>query len=381
MRSIFICFFLFFSVSHAFSQDDLDQFINRMKSSKASGGKETGFLTPGSDFIYGQEYFEAKKYDMAAMYFERSQKAEPDNAYYNYLFALALIKQNDKYKTQQAQPYLDKAYQLNANLKARFETDLPPVAQRQPVKNETNTQVKKENKGAANIAAQGLDAYIEELKYSSATGGAKTAMLSAGREVLYGYDYYLKGEYWSAASRFSMAVAADKDDIYANYLLGVSLAAQGKDGSAYLAKAIAGDPQLKTQSVKDIASAKATFQKKEAAKKPVANTPEKEKAGGKLFMGSYVCRLAVWNGPNTSPAYRYTDQGSITLRADGTYKWLDNGEVGKYSYDARTGTIKWLSGHMVNYKIKSSVFQPGDKVASITINFTDDYRWGCGCTK
>ncbi len=385
MKTFYILFsFLLFSFG-ATAQDDLDNFLNRMKKSAASGGSETSFMSAGSEFMYGLDYFEKGTYDMAEMYFMRAQKMDSTNPYFNYQLAIALLKQNNKYKAQQAQPFLQKAFALNQNLKIRYATDMPqaatagPLAQ-QSATNASNTAAQNKTNNSS-TTAQGLKAYIEELKHSRATSGPKTDMFTSGQEVMYGYDYYEKGEYASAESRFWMAVKTDPSDIYANYLLGVSLEAQGKDGKAYLEKAFAGDAQLQSQYNKEIAVAKATHKKKEDAKKPIVKASEPQKVGGKLTFGAYVCKQTVWNGPNANPQYSYQTHGTIHLFANGTYRWLDNGKTGRYSYDAKTGAIKWLSGHMAGYDVKSSIFKPNVKVPQITVSFTDTYRWECGCSK
>src|SRR5690349_7496673 len=107
------CLCLLLSFLHLSAQDDLESYITRLQQSQATGGKETAFMSAGSDFLYGQGYFEAKNYDMAAMYFKQVVNKEPENPYFNYQLAIALIRQNDKYKTQEGQKYLEKAFTLN----------------------------------------------------------------------------------------------------------------------------------------------------------------------------------------------------------------------------------------------------------------------------
>lgn len=380
----FLFAFLLITIGAA-AQDDLDNYINRLKRSAATGGSETSFMSAGSEFMYGQGYFEKGTYDMAEMYFARARQMDSANPYFNYQLAIALLKQNDKYKAQQAQPYLQRAFALNSNLKQRYSVDLPQAA----VQNNKPAQTGAANNTPAGVPAhknatitpQGLKAYLEELKYSRATSGPKTAMFTAGQEVMYGYDYYEQQEYASAETRFWFAVRTDPNDIYANYLLGVSLEAQGKDGKAYLEKAFAGDVELKMHFEKEIAGAKAAYKKKEDAKKPVIKKTEPRKVGGPLTFGAYVCKQTIWNGPNANPQFGYQTHGTIHLAANGTYRWLDNGKTGRYSYDAKTGKIKWLSGHMAGFDVQSSIFQPNEKVAQITVTFTDTYRWECGCNK
>lgn len=375
-KRLCLLFFLLISFQQIFAQDDLENYINRLKQSQASGGSETAFLSAGSSFLYGQGYFEKKQYDLAAMYFKEALGKEPNNAFFNYQMAIALIRQKDKYKTEEAQSFLQKAFELNQNLKTTYNkeqaaTNISEVA---------NTQNNKEKN--APVKREGLEAYLEALKYSRANGDSKTAMNAPGRDVMYGYEYYEQGEFASAATNFRYAVSKDADDIYANYLLGVSLTAQGKSSEAtqFLAKAFAGDKGLRDRFEKDAANSSAIFKKKEAAKIPVTTPAPKRITGGALVYGDYNCSETVWNGPNQSPAYRYISKGYFQLKDDGTYRWLDNGVTGKYTYDAKTGSIKFLSGHLAP-TVKTAQFQPGEKVAQITLNFSESYRWECGCNK
>ncbi len=379
------CLCLLLSFLHLSAQDDLESYITRLKQSQATGGKETAFMSAGSDFLYGQGYFEAKNYDMAAMYFKQVVNKEPENPYFNYQLAIALIRQNDKYKTQEGQKYLEKAFTLNPGLKNTYAKE--PSSTRNSdnpgINNTSNSKSIKpvEKTNAANT--MGLTAYIEDLKYSRSTGGAKTSMNAPGLDVLYGYEYYENGEYASAATRFTYAVSKDPTDVYANYLLGVSIAAQGKQKEAapYLDKAFKGDAQLKALYNKEVKLAQETFQKKQAAKVVKTSPASKPVYGGALIFGNYNCTETRWNGPNTSPAYSFPPKGYFALKPDGTYRWLDNGETGRYSYDAKTGTIKWLSGYFASIAKKPSMFQVGTTVSQITVNFSDTYRWECGCNK
>lgn len=100
---------------------------------------------------------------------------------------------------------------------------------------------------------------------------------------------------------------------------------------------------------------------------------------GNLVFGNYVCTESVWNGPNKSPAYSYTQRGYFELKKDGTYRWLDNGGSGKYAYNTKTGEIKWLSGHLYDLGLKTSVFKKGKTVSQIDLIFTTDDQWECGC--
>jgi hypothetical protein len=100
-----------------------------------------------------------------------------------------------------------------------------------------------------------------------------------------------------------------------------------------------------------------------------------------LLYGNYTCHVSVWNGPNVSPAYRFDYKGYFALKKEGSYRWLDDGATGKFTYNATTGELKWLSGYFKGFKPQITRYQTGDKTAQITITFSDTYRWECGCDK
>jgi tetratricopeptide (TPR) repeat protein len=385
MKIAAICLCLLVSFLRLSAQDDLDAYISRLKKSQANGGKETAFMSAGSDFLYGQGYFESKNYDMAAMYFKQVVNKEPENPYFNYQLAIALIRQKDKYKTEEAQSYLDKAFTLNPNLRTTYSNEPSAgtnkgIADFRKIPDHKEAQIGEQTKTKKE---RGLEAYLEELKYSRSSGGPQTTMNSSGLDVMYGYEYYENGEYASAGTNFKLAISKAPNDIYANYLLGVSLAAQGKQNEAYtyLNKAFSGDPELKSRYEKDGKLARDIYQKKEAAKVVKTTPASKPVYGGALIFGNYNCTETRWNGPNASPAYSFPPKGYFALKSNGTYRWLDDGETGKYTYDAKTGTIKWLSGYFAKIATRPSKFQVGTTVSQITVVFSDSYKWECGCNK
>ncbi|MGV3530286.1 MAG: tetratricopeptide repeat protein [Flavisolibacter sp.] len=359
--------------TRASAQDPLDQYVERLRRSQATGGSETGFLSVGSTFLYGQGYFEKKEYDLAAMYFQQAYQKDSTNAFVNYQVAASLLRQNNKYKTAEAETYWQNAVRLNPGLKARLTKEFPALFA-------TEATEKNQKQPPA-----GLNAYIEALRYSKATGGERTAMNTAGREVLYAFEYYEQGDYDMAALRLRQAVAKDPNDTYAAYLLAVSLMAQDQvgEGSKFLATAIKGDQSLAQTADADIAAARAKYQQKQKAKQPTTTQNKTNTIkGGKLVLGTYVCTHTVWRGAGVNGGFAPPEQkGSFTLLANGTYRWLDNGGTGRYRYDAATGNITWLSGPLADKQVKSSGFQPGKNIAQITLNFSEDYRWECGCKK
>lgn len=375
LKLYFLFSTLFISVT-LFSQtpkDDLDKYVERLRSSKASGGSETAYLSAGSDFLYAQDYFEAKNYYFAANSYRDVVNKEKDNPYANYLLAISLIRQNDKYKTIQAQEYLQKAFNLKPTLKERYNIDVP-AKENPTLNNVVQTTINN---------AEGLEGYIDKLKYSRTTGGAATSMGTAGLEALYGVDYYENGKYRSAELSFDLSLAKDPENIYVNYLKAVCMVALGRKTEAqpYFTKALAGDPTLKNRYNKDIASAITKENKSEESKNIKSTAVAKVVNGGQLIYGDYTCTQTVWNGPGRSPAYRFPYKGYFALKADGTYRWLDNGGSGKYKYDPDTGNITWLSGEFKNSAAKSSKYQISGQTAQITVNYSDSYRWECSCKK
>ncbi|HEV2832377.1 MAG TPA: hypothetical protein VGW31_10400 [Hanamia sp.] len=381
-----IAILLSFSVFFANAQtDSLDNYIKRLRLSQASGGSETAFMSTGSDFLYGQDYFDAGNYSSATWYFQGIIRKDKDHPYANYQLAVSLLKQNDAEKAKLAQIHLASAFKALPALKERYQKDMPeaatavntiPDAPEEPKQNEAPRQ-----KPA--VEKKGLDSYIEQIKYSRSTGGAETVMFAPGLDAFYGIEYFEKGEFRSAETSFGLSLANDATNPYVNYLQAVSLAAQGKTNEAkpFLAKATAGDASLSDRFAKDATTATKKWEKQQAANTIKSSPSKPVKYGGNLLYGNYTCHVSVWNGPNVSPAYRYDYKGYFALKKDGSYRWLDDGATGKFTYNAATGELKWLSGYFKGYKPKITQYQPGNKTAQITITFSDNYRWECGCDR
>ena len=242
--------------------------------------------------------------------------------------------------------------------------------------------------------ADPLEKYIVHIKQAYEKRSAETSMGTVGYEMIYGLEYFDAKSYDYASWRFETIIRMDAAHPYAHYLLGLCQLAMGKEaaGKESLNKAIAILPDLKYRLDKDLAQ----YTKKEPPKniapaKPVVTketAPVKKetkenasKPGGPLFFGNYTCDYMQYQGAGALVAYKPVYKGYFKLNANGTYRWLDNGQTGRYKYDATTGKITWLSGYFANAKPVKSVYQPGEKVASIRIEMVKDYTWGCGCTK
>ncbi|WP_417429154.1 tetratricopeptide repeat protein [Halpernia sp.] len=254
---LFLGIFLFSS-----SQDVLEKYVNKLRKSAASHGAETAFMTAGSKFLYGQDYFENKEYDLANMYFNQAWKIDSTNAFVNYQIAASLLMQKQKNKTHLAQQYLKNAFLKNPDLKKTYEKQFPSA----------------QKSSERNIKSVSAD--VETVKEINSTNSRVVSLQNKTQELTY---------------------------------------------------------------------------------------------------GNYVCTESIWNGPNKSPAYSYKQKGYFELKKNGTYRWLDNGGSGKYTFNGKSGEIKWLSGPLYNMKLKKSSYERGKKVSQINLKFFSDNQWECGC--
>lgn len=255
-----------------------------------------------------------------------------------------------------------------------------------------------DSSGFAQKASDPISEYYEHLKQSKQKGDAETAFMSVGSDMLYGLEYFEAGQFDYASWRFRDILKKEPENAYANFLYGVSIANLGKveESKPYLQKAVKAMPSLndlaqlhmakliekKQPLVEDVpVNQPAVKQNVKVAAK--ATTPKKA-AGGTLVYGSYACDYMQYQGSTIgsfAPAYKSVYKGYFVLKANGTYRWLDNGGTGKYSYNSKTGKITWLSGHLKSLQPKLTTFTDGQKVASISIKMTDSYTWNCGCNK
>lgn len=252
--------------------------------------------------------------------------------------------------------------------------------------------------------------YYNQLKESKLKGGAETAYLSIGSDMLYALEYFEAKNYSAASWSFNAVLKKDPENAYANFLYGASLAklGNGKDAKPYLEKAAEIMPSLsdlvntqlntlvveKPVSLFEEDKVKNKQKDKEVSttvnpKPGVANVkpgavvkPAAPNAVANLVFGSYACDYQQYQGNvKSGRAYKSIYKGYFLLKPDGTYRWLDNGGTGKYSYDAKTGKLTWLSGYMKNLSPVSTIFKDGKKVAQIDVKFDDNYSWECGCNK
>ena len=140
---------------------------------------------------------------------------------------------------------------------------------------------------------------------------------------------------------------------------------------------MASDATLRAQFEREIGRARTAWQAKLEDKKPRTTPAAPETApGGELVFGDYTCHETIWNGPNRVPAFRSEYRGYFELKADGTYRWLDNGETGRYRYNARTGVVTWLSGRFAGGGApQSTVYRREGRSGAMTISFSENLRW------
>jgi len=359
------------------TKDALDKYIGQLRQDYAGERKQTGFLSAGSDFLYAQDYFETKNYSSAAGYYKDVIRKDDQNAFAHYQLAISLIRQNDPFKKEEAAPHLSTAFRLEPQLKERFSKDIPATTGAV-----TDSTAANPVQGSIQDSTSSISAYIQRLKQSRQEGGAETAMNTPGQQALYGIEYYEAYEVLGAETNFKLALAKDAANPYVNYLLAVSLAAQQKNTEAqmFLEKAYGIDPTLKKRFTADVESITAQWKKLEESRKVKTTPAAKVVYGGYLIFGNYTCSQTIYNGPNVNPAYRYDYKGYFELKSDGTYRWLDDGATGRYSYDPVTGNVTWLSGYFKDMAI-STRYQVNNRSGQMTVSFTDTYQWECGCKK
>ena len=167
-------------------QDALEQYVNRLRQSAKSGGAETAFLSFGSTFLYGQDYFEKKEYGLANMNFNLAYQVDSTNVFVNYQIAASLLLQNEPGKTLLAQKYLQTAFILNPALKYTYDRQfkviqIPPIIKDKPTKpSEFKNQVEKKKTATTNSKAANKS---NELQIIPVTKSIESKILVYGNYV------------------------------------------------------------------------------------------------------------------------------------------------------------------------------------------------------
>ena len=255
-----------------------------------------------------------------------------------------------------------------------------------------------------------------------APDGPTPPMLSAANHVFYGCGYLFRSSPSQPAlaqSYFERAALLEPRNAVAHFLLGAALAGQGMPDSARAAvtRALRLDPEVGRRLGARFAERPELRERLEALFRPAPATPAAPAApaaapaaapvrpaaapaaptapapvpapaapakpatpgwGGALVPGSYACTYDYWSGAGAYRRMVSDPKGSLTLRADGTYRRLDNGGTGRYAYDAGTGEIRWLTGPMAEMKPERTRFRRNQRTAQIDIRLTGVYEWSCG---
>jgi tetratricopeptide (TPR) repeat protein len=102
------------------------------------------------------------------------------------------------------------------------------------------------------------------------------------------------------------------------------------------------------------------------------------KPGGALAYGGYQCTQDYFTGAVGSYRRQSDQKGTLSLKAGGSYSF--RGSAGRYSYDAASGAIKWLSGYLAADS-NTSRFRRNVRTSQIDIAFhtaSGDLDWSCG---
>jgi tetratricopeptide (TPR) repeat protein len=124
-----------FTLAPALAQDGaVQQKIQSLKQSAASGGAETAFMSAGSATMYGIEWLENKKYLEASWRFQEAIKTDPEYAIAHFLLGRAYAGLGQK---ELARASFAEAARLNPEFAAEAEVEIarltpPPTPRPQP---------------------------------------------------------------------------------------------------------------------------------------------------------------------------------------------------------------------------------------------------------
>ncbi len=95
-------------------------------------------------------------------------------------------------------------------------------------------------------------------------------------------------------------------------------------------------------------------------------------------IGAYACTHDYWTGASPYRQRRSDPTGSITLRPDGTYRWLDGGGTGHFRFDAASRAVTWVDGPLADKRPRRTTYRRNVRTSQIDITFADDVDWSCG---
>jgi hypothetical protein len=130
------------------------------------------------------------------------------------------------------------------------------------------------------------------------------------------------------------------------------------------------------------AALKARAEAEQAAKQNAGSGMTAPVAPAQLVYGDYACTYNTWNMAERRMVF--TPKGAVQLNANGTYRYLDGGTVGRYAYNANTRQITWITGYFAEAGQPKTTFAPGEKTAQLDIEFktaNGPLNWSCGCNR
>ncbi|TLM96588.1 hypothetical protein [Hymenobacter jeollabukensis] len=104
-------------------------------------------------------------------------------------------------------------------------------------------------------------------------------------------------------------------------------------------------------------------------------------ASAQLIYGDYSC---IQNALDATKRMQFIPRGVIQLNNNGTYRYLDGNTTGRYTYDAATRQITWLTGYFAEHAPAKTTFSIADKAGQLDIELrtgTGTQNWSCGCAK
>lgn len=100
-------------------------------------------------------------------------------------------------------------------------------------------------------------------------------------------------------------------------------------------------------------------------------------APGQVVPGAYACTHDYWTGAMPYRQRHSDPVGTLTLSANGTYRWLSNGGGGSYRLGPG-GTLTFVSGPIAAKQPKSANYRVNQRTTQVDISFADGFDWSCG---
>ncbi|UYZ60377.1 tetratricopeptide repeat protein [Hymenobacter latericus] len=203
---------------------------------------------------------------------------------------------------------------------------------------------------------------------------SRSAPNHAEAQLLLGQCYTELGRY--AEARTALAKATELDaglkPRATEYLALIDTREKGADGARSKAEAEAAAVRARAA-----AALRARAEAEAAARNTAFSAPV---AAAPLVYGVYTCSFDNWDA--ASQRFTSVPKGAFELNANGTYRYLDGSASGRYTYNAQTRQLIWITGYFAEAGKPKTTFAPGEKVSQLNIEFSTDkgpQRWSCGC--